>query len=364
MATRKKPSLSAPVAETAKPETAKPETAAVQKPTAVQKPAAVQKPVGKGKAAGRSEVAESKTPASVEQTAPPPVVQAAPPVAETKAPALESGAKATAAKSKRAGTPSAKSGGKPASRTDAADAADAADADDAATTDADDTTTPAESALLDGPEPVVAAQAPKLAAKAPAPPAMEPLPTLPDAFGSDRIVVMARDPESAFIYWELTPEGVARARGALGLSSERANLMLRVYRGDAEAARFDDFPVNDWLGRYTWMTDQPGQRISASIGFLADGVFVHITQGLPTRLPRRTPGDAPVRFVRIGPKALTPAESANPPAASGIRSQFSFPATAPGGVPALPAQGESFAGPAGSGHLTSRGPGASSGGVR
>ncbi len=168
------------------------------------------------------------------------------------------------------------------------------------------------------------------AAEPPAPPPLpplEPLPPLPDAFGEDRLVLLARDPESAFLYWEITPDGVSRARAALGASAARAGLILRLYIGDPatdDGVEIVDRTVQDWVGRYTIHFDRPGQRATASIGFLAEGVFVHVTQSTPVRLPRRTPGAAPVRFVRLPLEHALPGEppsvatEAPRPTASGV----------------------------------------------
>jgi hypothetical protein len=49
---------------------------------------------------------------------------------------------------------------------------------------------------------------------------------LPGEYGENKIVIMARDPNWAFIYWEVTPETLEAARTKAG---QEANLTLRVY---------------------------------------------------------------------------------------------------------------------------------------
>ena len=52
---------------------------------------------------------------------------------------------------------------------------------------------------------------------------------LPWGYGEDRITVMVRDPESAYLYWEITDPGLASARGRLGPAGAEGWGSLRVY---------------------------------------------------------------------------------------------------------------------------------------
>ena len=197
----------------------------------------------------------------------------------------------------------------------------------------------------------------------PPPPPLEPLPAmapLPDTFGEDRLVVMARDPESAFLYWELTPNGVGRARDTLGAAAARAQLTLRIYRGEGPESTHEDHPVQDWVGRYTLQLERSGLRVAASIGFLADQVFVHVTQSAAVRLPRRAPGDAPVRFIRRGPEPRSAPQPASTPSSLGVRhgsAPASNPAATETGGSTGPGATPAAAGPAGSHHLFPQGRG-------
>jgi hypothetical protein len=193
------------------------------------------------------------------------------------------------------------------------DAADAVDDEAEAVAEAEaeadaDAVEPTPDALEVAPEP------------APKTPFVEPLPELPDAFGTDRIVVMARDPESAFIYWELTPDGVGRARAALGASLGARRLVLRLYRRRGRRVDRRGPPVRDWLGRHTWHADRAGQRLAASIGYLADGVFVHVTQSPRPACPAAPPGTRPCASCawarRLTPRSPAAAPDASPECAS------------------------------------------------
>jgi len=64
---------------------------------------------------------------------------------------------------------------------------------------------------------------------APSAPAFyEPL-DLPEQYHIDRIVLMPRDPNWLYAYWEITPEQYGRALGKLGISAEASRAILRVH---------------------------------------------------------------------------------------------------------------------------------------
>ncbi|NQU08850.1 MAG: DUF4912 domain-containing protein, partial [Candidatus Abyssubacteria bacterium] len=52
---------------------------------------------------------------------------------------------------------------------------------------------------------------------------------LPRRYGEDRIVAMVRDPHWLFVYWEITPQSLRRARGELEGEGADSKLTLRVY---------------------------------------------------------------------------------------------------------------------------------------
>lgn len=123
--------------------------------------------------------------------------------------------------------------------------------------------------------------------------------SLPMTVGVDRVVTLIRDPESVFTYWELTPNGVGRAKGAHDGPSD---LVLRTYiiadsnQPDSGPTSIRDLSVTDWLGRATIQVDQPGKRVVVAIGFKRGDVFAHVAQSTAVRLPRRSPGAEPWAF--------------------------------------------------------------------
>ena len=60
---------------------------------------------------------------------------------------------------------------------------------------------------------------------------------LPWAYGEDRITAIVRDPDSAFLYWEATDEGIAAARARLGPAGRDGWLDLRIYDTTGRVAR-------------------------------------------------------------------------------------------------------------------------------
>jgi hypothetical protein len=141
----------------------------------------------------------------------------------------------------------------------------------------------------------VPAEAPK-AFRTPEP---ETLPDLPVVRGRDFILAMVRDPESAFIYWELTPEGAARARATLG--EQQGTLTLRVYvsHEDGSDTVVHDHSVNDWIGRFEFRPGQAGRKVVAALGFKAHDAFAHVSRATAVQLPRRWPGTGAVAFSKI-----------------------------------------------------------------
>jgi hypothetical protein len=53
--------------------------------------------------------------------------------------------------------------------------------------------------------------------------------TIPWSYGYDRVTGMAVDPDRLFVYWEVTDDGIGRARQALGAGGKDAWLSLRIY---------------------------------------------------------------------------------------------------------------------------------------
>lgn len=166
------------------------------------------------------------------------------------------------------------------------------------------------------------------ASEAPLPPAPEgfeaPPPAdfaeLPVAYGVDRVSAMATDPHTLFVYWELTPGGVSRAR-----AKASGALNLRVYSIDAEGtqgAPLHDIEVQDWISQVTLRFDAPGKRVVAVLGARDDNGLVHIVRSHIVELPRLSPGNGPVVFSQVVGAKVEPVDgtaTSDPDALRGFR---------------------------------------------
>jgi len=109
----------------------------------------------------------------------------------------------------------------------------------------------------------------------------EPLPELPGKYGENRIAAMVRDPDWIFVYWEITPETLERARREVDPEGGRREMSLRVY--DVTGKIFDGNNANGWfdidaVGRAdNWYinTGAPGRSFCVEIGLLASGGRFH-----------------------------------------------------------------------------------------
>src|SRR5258708_40098626 len=68
---------------------------------------------------------------------------------------------------------------------------------------------------------------------------------LPWSYGENRLTAIVRDPDSAFLYWEVTDDGIATARGRLGPAGSHGWCSLRVY--DTSGRVFDGTNANDYF---------------------------------------------------------------------------------------------------------------------
>jgi hypothetical protein len=149
---------------------------------------------------------------------------------------------------------------------------------------------------------------------------------LPWGYGEDRITVIVRDPDSAYLYWEITDEGIAAARARLGAGGERGWFNLRIY--DTTGRDFDGTNANDYFDlrvergdrEYYMMIRRPSSSMHAEIGILTDeGYFQAIARSGRGDFPR----DAPSPNTTLEWMTIT-AEYA-PPCAAPYRSRYSGP---------------------------------------
>ncbi len=115
---------------------------------------------------------------------------------------------------------------------------------------------------------------------------------LPQGYGRDRVTVIVRDPDSAYVYWEITDESIDAARRALGASKASCN--LRVY--DTTGRLFDGSNANELFDVAVQRTDReyflfiqrPGRIVRIEIGLKADdGRFQPIARSGAAWFPRK-----------------------------------------------------------------------------
>jgi hypothetical protein len=118
---------------------------------------------------------------------------------------------------------------------------------------------------------------------------------LPQAYGEERIVLMARDPYWAFVYWETTPERIEREKAWFGWDSK---LVVRLY--DITGKPFDGMNANgyydqevfDRVGSWYFDLARPSHSFCADIGLLTpDGRFLTLARSGSVTLPREGVSD-------------------------------------------------------------------------
>lgn len=119
---------------------------------------------------------------------------------------------------------------------------------------------------------------------------------LPWAYGEDRITAMVRDPDSAYLYWEITDEGIAAARARLGVAGQHGWCNLRVY--DTTGRDFDGVNANDYFDirvdrhdrEYFVMIRRPSSSMHVEIGIKShEGYFQPIARSGRADFPRSGP---------------------------------------------------------------------------
>lgn len=119
---------------------------------------------------------------------------------------------------------------------------------------------------------------------------------LPWGYGEDRITVVVRDPDSAYLYWEITDEGIAAARARLGPRGGGGWINLRIY--DTTGRAFDGTNANDYFDltvdradrEYYLMIRRPTSSMHAEIGVKTDeGFFQAIARSGRADFPRNAP---------------------------------------------------------------------------
>jgi hypothetical protein len=168
---------------------------------------------------------------------------------------------------------------------------------------------------------------------------------LPWGYGVDRVTAMVVDPTRLLVYWEVTDEGIARARARLApAAQEAATLALRIY--DVTSIIFDgtnahahgEQPIERRHRQWTFEIGRPGSTVVVEVGLRdADGRFVRMARSRRADFPRLEPvaaGAAAWRTLTeqawtLGAPADPVADVAAPDPRSGQQVAFMGPADRP-----------------------------------
>lgn len=119
---------------------------------------------------------------------------------------------------------------------------------------------------------------------------------LPWGYDRDRVTVIVRDPDSAYVYWEIADEAIADARRRLGPGGAGAFCNLRVY--DTTGRLFDGANANDFFDVGVRRTDReyflavrrPARTVHVEIGLKShEGQFQPIARSGAAAFPRKEP---------------------------------------------------------------------------
>ncbi len=114
---------------------------------------------------------------------------------------------------------------------------------------------------------------------------------IPEKYGVDRLVLLYRDPEWVFTYWEITDKKIEKAKKILGSDFDRAKSCLRVYFTSESARTF--FDVEIFLNAKNWYINipQPDSEYYVELGFKTEDKFVPLLKSNSVKVPANTISD-------------------------------------------------------------------------
>jgi hypothetical protein len=149
---------------------------------------------------------------------------------------------------------------------------------------------------------------------------------LPWSYNEDRITAIVRDPDSVYLYWEMTDEGIASARARLGPAGQHGWCNVRIY--DTTSRNFDGTNANDYFDirvdrtdrEYYVMICRPTSSMHAEIGVKTnEGFFQSICRSGRADFPRNAPSpNASLEW-------MTVISEDAPPSVAPYRSRFTGP---------------------------------------
>lgn len=112
-------------------------------------------------------------------------------------------------------------------------------------------------------------------------------PELPGAYGQDKLVLMPKDPEYMFCYWELTPSLIEhKSLEKAPDGNYRETLKINWESKSLFEPNFTFIPVFFWARKWYFGVPQVGQRYQVELGWLSDnGHFISIISSNLSELP-------------------------------------------------------------------------------
>lgn len=112
-------------------------------------------------------------------------------------------------------------------------------------------------------------------------------PELPGSYHEDKLVLMPKDPEYMFCYWELTPGLVdEKGREKIPDGNYRETLKINWESKSLFEPNFTFIPVFFWARKWYFGVPQVGQRYQVELGWLSDtGHFISIIRSNLSELP-------------------------------------------------------------------------------
>jgi hypothetical protein len=113
--------------------------------------------------------------------------------------------------------------------------------------------------------------------------------SLPQRYGTDRLVLMARDPQWVYAYWEMTHERYRQAMEKHVAEWGLSRPALRLYDVTPGLSGGDhlDVVVGENAGDWYIHVDRPRHTLVAELGRLYPGGFVPLLRSNPVTLPPR-----------------------------------------------------------------------------
>lgn len=112
-------------------------------------------------------------------------------------------------------------------------------------------------------------------------------PELPGQYHQDKLVLMPKDPEYMFCYWELTPNLLDdKSKEKMPSGSYRETLKINWESRSLFEPNFTFIPVFFWARKWYFGVPQVGQRYQVELGWLSDtGHFISIIRSNLSELP-------------------------------------------------------------------------------